>query len=141
MSFRHPYARALLLGLVAGSRSMTPIAAIALASRRHRAIALGLAGSELVGDKLPRTPSRLAAGPLVGRFAIGVFAGAWAVRTGGLAARMIGALLGACGAAIGAYGGHAARVRIGKRVRIADPWIGAAEDVLAVGGAAAAVAL
>src|SRR4051812_27915264 len=84
---------ALLLGAVAGLRSQLPGALLALAVRQGmlpqgRRIPLrwlsarwGLpgaalaAGGELIGDKLPVTPSRLAPAPLIGRLVSGGAAG------------------------------------------------------------------
>ena len=77
--------RAAALGAASGSRSTAGVAAVALTSRRgdRGALASGLgstpgtvvsalaAAGELVGDKLPATPSRLAPPSLGGRLALG----------------------------------------------------------------------
>ena len=118
---------ALVIGIVAGLRSMMAPAAISWAAISGR---LGLDGSwlaflsyrftpwilsllaigELVTDQLPSTPSRkvpvqfggrLLSGGLCGA-AIGVGAGNW----------LVGLLLGVVGAVIGTLGGAAARERM-----------------------------
>ncbi len=81
-------ARAALLGAATGGRTTTPLAALAwapprvgpaplpvalrlLAGRRGRLVAsLALAG-ELIGDKLPQTPSRFELPGLAGRLVLG----------------------------------------------------------------------
>lgn len=84
---------ALLLGIVAGSRSMTPLAAVTDAARHgalardnpltallaHPIVALGLkamAAGELVGDKLPSAPDRIIAPGIAARLVSGAIAGA-----------------------------------------------------------------
>ncbi|WP_405592170.1 hypothetical protein [Streptomyces sp. NBC_01190] len=77
-----------LIGLVSGLRSQSGVAAVALttdssatgrpgsllAGRKATAVSVTAALGELVGDKLPRTPSRLAPGGLLPRLALGAFA-------------------------------------------------------------------
>ena len=74
--------RAAALGAAAGGRSVTPLAAVAdrgFLRVAARAAALG----ELVVDKLPGTPSRLAPAPLAGRVVAGALAaGIYAHRRG-----------------------------------------------------------
>src|SRR3954469_25783589 len=115
---------ALVLGVSAGLRSMTPLAVVAWAARGWPAVAgsaLGfmsapitgyvfaaLALGELIADKLPFIPSRLQPGPLGGR----VISGALTGTVIGIAAQSspIGAgLAGAIGGLAGAYGGYAVR--------------------------------
>jgi len=90
----HIIARAALAGAAAGSRSLTGLAALALATPRgsvaqperlfRNAWAQGLiaaaAATELVLDKLPQTPSRLAPAGLGARIGLGLAAGAVAAR-------------------------------------------------------------
>ncbi|MFC7279276.1 hypothetical protein ACFQS1_35390 [Paractinoplanes rhizophilus] len=67
--------RAAALGAAAGGRSVTPLAA--LADRGTLRVAARLAAlGELVVDKLPGTPSRLAPAPLAGRVVIGALSAA-----------------------------------------------------------------
>ena len=137
------------LGAVGGMRSQLPFALLALAANRGEfasgaAPPLGLlrspkalagfglaAAGELVGDKLPRTPSRLAPGPLAGRIAFGAAVGAAVAReadwsTGPAAG------LGAAGAALGAFAGYHLRANAGRATGLPDPVWAVVEDVLAV---------
>ena len=143
-------ARSFLLGITAGMRSQMPLALVAYAARQGQvsvgsgqpwrwlrsskigAITGVLAMGELVGDKLPATPSRLEPGPLGGRLVIGAVAGA-AVMPGNRRSRALGALLGVVGAATGAYGGYQARALLGRSGNLPDPFWGVVEDGVAVG--------
>ena len=141
--------RASLLGVVAGMRSQMPFALLAVAARgggtaadgagpagflrSDRAlVGFGLAAvGELVGDKLPFTPSRLDPLPLAGRVVVGGAAGAVVARqAGGPAIR--GAAAGAAGSLLGAFGGSRARAAAGRATGVPDPVWGAVEDVLAL---------
>lgn len=103
--------RSLALGAVSGARSASGLAAVALTSsaqdrgalaprlggRAGTAVAALLAAGELVVDKLPVTPSRLAAPALVPRLALGASAAAAVAQRDGHAP-MLPALAGAAGA-------------------------------------------
>ncbi|HVI33831.1 DUF4126 family protein [Phenylobacterium sp.] len=141
---------ALLLGVVAGSRTFTAPAAVAWAAATGRValadtplafldspvaawVLTGLAALELVGDKLPKTPSRKAPGPFVARLISGAFCGAaigWSADQG-----VAGAIAGGAGATLGTLGGYAARMRLARRFGRDLP-AAVLEDVVAVGGAA-----
>lgn len=141
---------ALLLGVVAGLRSMTAPAVAAWAARLGwihldgtplaflgHPIAVyvltALMIGELIGDKLPRTPSRTTAGPLVARVVAGALAGA--ALTVGLGGGLgLGALSGAAGAVAGTLGGYRARVGLVRALGTPDYVVALAEDVVAVGG-------
>jgi uncharacterized membrane protein len=148
------YLAALLLGVIAGLRAMTPLAAVGWAAGLGvlnlaggplafvalpvtRWVLTGLAAAELVTDKLPVTPSRkvppsFAARILTGAAsgaAVGLPAGAW----------LMGAGAGALGAVAGTLGGAAARARLAAAFRRDFP-AALLEDVVAVGGAALVVA-
>jgi uncharacterized membrane protein len=104
--------RAAALGAASGSRSTAGVTAVALASRRGDpgALASGLGSTagtvvssvlalgELVGDKLPTTPSRLAVAPLAGRVLLGGTAAAAQARRDGRDP-VVPALVAAAGAA------------------------------------------
>ena len=143
-------APALLLGGVAGLRSQLPGALLALAVYQGRipqseriplrwlgarwslpAAALA-AGGELIGDKLPFTPSRLAPAPLLGRLASGAAAGAAIADASGQSVST-GAALGAVGAGIGAVAGYYARASLSAATGIASPLWGVVEDLIAIG--------
>jgi uncharacterized membrane protein len=118
---------ALLIGVVAGLRSLTAPAVVAWAALLHWinlngtwaswvghpvtvAIITVLAVAELVGDKLPKTPSRTAPPGFAVRIVLGAFAGAvigtaWGYTWSGLGA-------GAIGAVLGTLGGYQARTRL-----------------------------
>jgi uncharacterized membrane protein len=151
-------ARCAGLGVVAGMRSQLPFALLAVAANRgdfaagagrplswlrsRRALAgLGLAaGGELIGDKLPKTPSRLEPVPLAGRLAIGGAAGAALARQGDWSLGL-GAGLGSAGAALGAYAGYHLRALAGQKTGLPDPVWAVVEDVVAVALGASAVGL
>jgi uncharacterized membrane protein len=94
---------------------------------------------ELVGDKLPRTPSRLKppvfAARLVGGAAIGVEATGDAGRRG----RTLGALAGVAGAAAGTWLGAKARIALPRRTGTPDLLWAGIEDVAAIALGAATV--
>lgn len=142
--------RPLLLGVTAGMRSQMPLALLARDAREGnvnvgrgrpwsllRSTKVGVATGvsaigEMIGDKLPQTPSRLDPGPLGGRLVIGAAMGA-VVSPGSRRSRVGGALLGVAGAAAGAYGGYHARAALGRGTGIPDPVWGVAEDGIALG--------
>ncbi|WP_010183224.1 membrane protein [Sphingomonas sp. PAMC 26605] len=118
---------ALLIGIVAGSRTMLAPAAIAWAAAA-RGLALDgswlaffgwrftpwivslLALGELVGDVLPTTPSRKQAGPFGARLVSGGVSGA-AIGIGA-GKPLLGLALGVAGAVVGTLGGAALRTRL-----------------------------
>ena len=118
------YLLALLIGIVAGLRSMTAPAAVSWASYVGR-LHLGgtwlaflgsrwtpwiltlLALGELVADQLPFTPSRTAPLGFGGRIVTGALSGAAVGTAGG--AMLGGAIAGVAGAVVGTLGGHSFR--------------------------------
>lgn len=109
--------RSLLLGFVAGARSMTPLAAVSAAAWSHwdqrgdgapgflarpkvLAGALALAAGELLGDKLPSAPDRIVAPGLAARIVTGALAGASVAPKRERTQAMV---LGAGAAVVGAY--------------------------------------
>lgn len=142
------YLLALLIGVIAGLRAMTPPAVLSwaaalgwldvggtwlafLASRWTTWILTGLAIVELVGDQLPTTPSRTVPLQFGTRIVSGAFCGA-ALTGADLA--VAGALLGAVGAVIGTLGGRAFRARLASSFG-SDPPAAFIEDAVAIGGA------
>lgn len=121
------YFTALILGIVAGLRAATALAATAWAAYFG---ALTLAGTwaeflgnvvtvivlsliaigEYIGDVLPTTPSRKNVGPFASRIIIGAAVGLVLGLPAG--AELATAILGAVGAVIGTLGGYAARRRL-----------------------------
>lgn len=144
-----PYIAAGLLGVVAGMRTQLPLALLAYAAGNGRFAATDgpplawlrrpwvrrlttvAAAGELIGDKLPMTPSRLDPGPLTGRFLFGALSGC-AVAVNCRRSPLIGAALGASGAGLGAYAGYHARKGLGAATSLPDPLIAVGEDAVAV---------
>lgn len=127
------------IGFVAGLRSMTAPAAIALSAKKPgfaRYLVPALALGELVADKLPATPSRKEPLPFAGRIVSGAICGALlGARRGELTA---GLFAGAAGAVAGTLGG--ARVRSALATQLdADLPAALVEDAAAIGLAAALV--
>jgi uncharacterized membrane protein len=109
--------RPILIGIVAGMRSLTPIAVISWAAQRSQPsmqgqlpeilsspraskVALALAAAELLGDKIPSAPDRIITPGLLVRIATGAVAGtAVAPRE----EQYTGAVLGATAAVLAAY--------------------------------------
>ncbi|MFC8733747.1 hypothetical protein ACFT5B_14930 [Luteimicrobium sp. NPDC057192] len=111
--------RAAFVGAAAGSRSSLGLAQPFLTSG-HRALRIvGLlgVGAELVGDKLPATPSRLdPPGPVVRAIAGAVGAATLTRRAGSRPGTLVAAaLLGAAASAVGTFGGAAWRRAVAER--------------------------
>jgi uncharacterized membrane protein len=121
------YALAILIGVAAGLRAVTPIAAIAwgaylgwidlsatplafLGNIIAVIIITLLAIAELVSDQLPNTPSRKVPVQFGTRIVLGALAGALLMP----ASWIIGAVLGAVGAVLGTLGGAEIRARLAK---------------------------
>lgn len=117
---------ALLIGVVAGLRAMTPLAAIAIAAylgwidfSGTQVAFIGhivtviilvlLAIGELVTDQLPNTPSRKVPLQFGARIVLGALAGALLPGNS-----IVGAILGAIGAVVGTYGGASVRASLAK---------------------------
>jgi uncharacterized membrane protein len=139
--------RSLALGVAAGSRSTLGIAAPVLAGRQDKSTAplqtrrehavvrlwktalVCAVGAEVVGDKLPKTPSRLQPPVLAVRLVSGATGGAAVARREG-ALPAAPAVAGLVGAAAGSFGGYAWRAWADRRV---PDWQAAlAEDAVAV---------
>ncbi len=146
---------AFVLGLVAGLRAMMapaltswaahagifPVAGTWLgfmASPWTVGILSLLALGELVTDLLPSTPSRKVPMQFGGRLLSGALVGATV--GAGSAAILVGALFGVVGAAVGTYGGAAARGWLARRLGSDTP-AGISEDVVAIAVGLLAIAL
>jgi uncharacterized membrane protein len=128
---------AALLGKSAGSRTFTPVAVLAARGRlganpQIRGAIIVAAVGELIGDKLPSTPSRTQPLPLIGRIASGTFCG-W------VAGGDTGALVGAATGAAATFGFYQARKA--ESARMPALLAGLLEDAIAIGLANLAVAL
>ncbi|KQW66943.1 hypothetical protein ASE17_20055 [Phenylobacterium sp. Root77] len=135
----------LLIGMVAGARSITPLAAVSEAARTgalptdngapryisHPLVAAGtkaLAAGELLGDKMTSAPDRIVPAGIAARLVTGALAGA------ALAPRRqaaLGALLGAGGAVAAAYLTFGARMAAMRRY--GQKKTGLVEDALTLG--------
>lgn len=139
----------LIIGIVAGLRTVTPPAAVSWAARlgwlnlsQTPLAFLGyaftpwiltvLALGELVNDKLPTTPSRKLPAPFAARIMSGALCGA-AVGAAS-EALVIGGFAGIVGAAIGTLGGHAFRARLAAAFRN-DRLAALIEDAVTIAGA------
>jgi uncharacterized membrane protein len=143
-----PSLLALAIGFVAGLRSMTAPAAVSWAACygwlplegtplqfMGSPVAVGIftlaALAEYVADKLPRTPNRTSAGPLIGRIVLGGLSGA-AVGLAAGSSLVAGAALGASGAVVGAYAGFHARRRLVSLSGGKDVVVAVVEDAVAI---------
>jgi uncharacterized membrane protein len=141
-------ARAALLGLVAGIRSMTPLALLSwlnpgsekdtstvdrlLQSPASRATTTLAALGEIVADKFPAIPSRTNPVVLLGRVMIGGVAGMI------LCQRLhqplvLGIIGGATGAGIGSFASTSSRVWLSRTTKTPQQLWGGVEDIVALG--------
>lgn len=147
------YALALILGIVAGLRSVTAPAAASWAAHLGLISVSGtwlgfmghtiaawvltaIAVAELVTDQLPSTPSRKVPIQFGGRLISGALCGATV--TIGTGNWLVGAVVGVIGAVIGTLGGAAARAHMAAAFGKDRP-AALIEDTVAIGGAALAV--
>jgi uncharacterized membrane protein len=137
------------IGIVAGLRAMTAPAVVSWAAHlgwlNLHGTPLAFMGStaavaiftvaalgELVNDQLPKTPSRTAPAPLAARIVMGGFSAACVCASAGQSL-IVGALLGAVGGVIGAFGGYQARTRLVRGLNVKDAFVAIPEDVVAIG--------
>jgi len=144
------YLAAFLIGVVAGLRSMTPLAVVSWTARLgwiHTEntwlaffgaaptawIFSVCAAGELVADKLPKTPSRKAPPGFIARLISGALCGA---ALGASSGAIAGALIaGMIGAVAGTLGGFEFRARLVRATGGKDLPIALLEDAIAIGGA------
>lgn len=141
------------LGAVAGLRAMLAPALFSRAASSHRRDDFGdsllasdyapailgvLAVGELVGDKLPWTPNRTETPGLAARIVSGAVVGG-SISAGYKKSVPMGIALGALAAVTAAYAGQNIRRVVSNESGIPSPMIGAVEDLIAVGIAAAAL--
>ena len=145
----HLIVLALLIGVIAGLRAFTPVAAVSWAAKfgtlklagTHLAflgatvttwIVTALALFELVNDQNPKTPSRTVPPQFAARVVMGGFSGAAiGLALGNL---WIGLICGAVGAVIGTLGGAAVRTKLAAAFGKDLP-AGLLEDAVAILGA------
>lgn len=148
------YLAALLLGVIAGMRAVTPIAAVSWAASLGVLTLTGtplavlgaaitpwivtlIAAGEIVNDKLPKTPSRKVPVQFGARLLTGGLAGGAVGLSMG--APLPGVVLGVVGALLGTLGGAWARGRLAAAFGRDLP-AALIEDLVAVAGAALIVA-
>ena len=145
------------LGFMTGLRSMTPMAVLCWFAYRHhmplahtwafwaeRGISVlvftVLAVGEYIGDKLPNTPNRTTAFPLVARLGFGSLVGAIAA-TSLHGSALEGALLGALGALAGSFVGLQLRLILPKRLGCPDMPVALIGDAVAIGASVLALGI
>jgi uncharacterized membrane protein len=143
-------ALAFAIGVIAGLRSLTAPTAVAwaahlkwlhlqqtwaafMASIVTVYLLTALAIAELVGDKLPKTPSRKSPAPFGARIVLGALSGA-ALCAAARQSAAAGAFLGGLGAVVGTLGGYEARTRLVKAWKVPDIVVALLEDAIAIGG-------
>ncbi len=147
---RDTYVKAICMGVVAGMRSMSAPAFVSsyLARKESKELAdspFGLMGSrrvvqaltiaavgEMVADKLPVIPDRIAPGPLAARILSGALCGASLCTAEGKRAR-VGAICGGLSAVASAYAFYHLRRKIGQTEALPDAALGLSEDALVIG--------
>jgi uncharacterized membrane protein len=145
-----PYVLAFLIGVVAGLRALTPLAAVSWGARlgwlhlqntwlaflgfaATPYIVSALAIGELINDKLPKTPSRKSPPGFIARIVTGALCGG---AVGAASQSMIvGLIAGALGAVAGTLGGYEFRSRLVRAIGGKDLPIALLEDAIAVGAA------
>ena len=150
---------ALLLGVAAGLRSMTPLAVVAWAAHAWPSVAASplsfmaarpvayvftiFAVGELIADKLPFIPSRLKPGPLIARLGSGALCAAvaaiGATASSADASLLLPSLVGAIGGVAGAFAGYHTRRSVTVSQGLPDLAVALVEDVIAIGLAIFAV--
>jgi len=141
---------AFLIGVIAGLRALTPLAAVAWAGfgrgilhntplsfmgRLPAAIVFtALALFELVNDKRPSTPSRLKPPGLIARIVTGGLSGA-CLASAEAESIALGCVLGAVGGVVGAFAGYYARHGLMKALKVSDLPIALLEDAVAISSA------
>lgn len=142
--WRRGIVASMLLGAASGLRSQLGVATVVARSDsslpqifRHpltRRLLLVAAAGELIADKLPATPSRLAPPGIAGRLLLGALAAGLFAETQRAPWRPAAAI-GASSAAVAAKLGHDLRARLARHAP--DPAVAVAEDALALGAAVA----
>ncbi|MGA2736356.1 MAG: DUF4126 family protein [Bryobacteraceae bacterium] len=144
------YILAFLIGVVAGLRALTPLAAVSWAARwgwlhldgmwmaflgfaATPYIVSVLAIGELINDKLPKTPSRKAPPGFIARIVTGAVSGA--ALCAASQSPIVGLVVGVIGAVAGTLGGSEFRSRLVRATGGKDLPIALLEDAIAVGGA------
>jgi uncharacterized membrane protein len=122
------YVRSFALGVVAGLRSVLPLAALSVALQ-------GVDQDEqpvrFLSSAPALLPNRTDAPLLGGRVVTGALAGGTRAQMGG-GSPLVGSLLGAAGGWVGSWAGYALRRRLGQALGAPDLVVALAEDALAL---------
>jgi uncharacterized membrane protein len=125
------------IGAIAGLRSLTaPAATFKLRGGKVPLPLAALAAGELIGDKLPITPSRLSPPALGFRMISGAVCG-WYLAGALDGDKRLGAACGVAGSLAGAFAGYYARKALVEKAHIPDSLVAVVEDSLAVSAALA----
>jgi uncharacterized membrane protein len=145
-----PHWQVISLGILAGMRAMAAPAISSHMLNKHPSRRLKhtpfnfmqsdatvkvldtLAVGELIGDKMPSAPDRIAPAGLVGRCISGAFAGASIYKASGNN-WYTGALLGGATAIAATYASFYLRKNLVKHTHIIDRVVGAVEDAIVLG--------
>ena len=144
-----PFWSAVALGTMAGMRATAaPIAINELLNRypnnlhspyfnwlasKKTGILFKIMGmGELIGDKLPGTPARIGPVGLIARCLSGGLAGGAIYEAAGYNA-LLGAFIGSAATSCSTFACYFGRKKTGAATGISDPFIGGAEDLLAIG--------
>jgi len=92
-----------------------------------------LAILELIADKLPQAPPRIATMGLIARMAMGALSGG-AIAVSARTSLLLGAVLGLIGGIVGAYAGYYIRRGLVAQTKVPDYVIAVVEDLLAISG-------
>jgi len=144
------YLNAFQIGIIAGMRSLTAPALVShklsqaspdpipdsplhfLTSPKTATALAVMAGGELIGDKLPNSPDRIAPPVLSGRIVAGAMSGAALSEADGQPLAY-GAVLGAVGALVGTVAFFHLRIWLNHEKGIPDPIVALVEDAMTVG--------
>jgi uncharacterized membrane protein len=91
-----------------------------------------LAIGELIADKLPQVPKRTSPIPLGARILMGALCGACLCATANRST-FSGAVLGALGAVLAAFGGYEIRKRLVNNLKVRDVLVAIPEDLIGIG--------
>ncbi len=145
------FAGATALGVMAGMRSMSAPALISQVARKGQLVVEGsklgflnsrgaitttalLAVGELIADKLPATPARTAAGPLIARAVSGALCGA-VLCSAKKKSTWLGAFYGTLGALGGTFAAYHLRRSVEQNLKLPDAVVAVAEDAIVAASA------
>lgn len=127
------YLLALAIGIIAGLRAFSPLAATRWPYANWTSwVAIAFALGEFIGDKLPAIPPRTDIGSRVVRAVSGGFC-AWSLAVPSGANGIVAIVLGVLGSVIGTQVGYSWRTALAPAMKIPALAAGILEDVVAIG--------